>query len=355
VTYYIQKIAENYIRNLTDEPEQMIVHESYLQGLSNDEFKGGFLALQRLVRSLYIDIKNNPLDFGVPAIEIDEGNPKSKLDFTKSNTGFMRVPNLLYALGLTGRLSDDMNLSVNNEALFAAAKALKITKVKDLIEKVKDYGFEILGTNELTISYPDCRALTAGLKSMAEARAKCRPQDVEYFCLVMPQLLEKETIKKISFGFDALHKSLNETNKPIAQTLHGFALTGAKANINSILCGVRSNSWSCVYTGKKSKRVLMTISTRQESLNIKLNLENMNSYMDEVMEMPEDFREKIRTNGWGCSKETCNPRCAGGFVFEMGNVVYSKCRGGAFFFGNISANDVNNLKTLLECEMRREA
>lgn len=69
------------------------------------------------------------------------------------------------------------------------------------------------------------------------------------------------------------------------------------------------------------------------------------------MQMPEYIRENIRSNGDPCNRShQCFPKCAGGFAFEMDGVAYKTCRVSAFWFNNLSAQDIPYIKKLLELE-----
>ena len=352
--YYVQIIAENYLKNFAVLPDTITIHPCYLQGLTADSFEKGFRALHAYVEKIYADIAADPSAYGVPLIEAVE-NPQ-KNDYSKSSRGFNRVPNLLYALGAVGKLKNDLTLEISGDELDEAVKNLKITKAAAVLDAFVRHGLSADGYDKkirkgdkYVVSYPACHKFAAALKSMAEARQKCRSSDLEYFSLMQPELLEKENIKKVKYDFNAIRRALGDKRR-MAETLHMCVLTDANSKINSSISGVGSNSWSCTYTSSVNKRMLMTISTSQNDLNVKLNLENIGNYMENVMLMPHNFREKIRTNGWSCNTENCNPKCIGGYRFKMDNIEYNKCRGGAFMFHDVTEDELPYLSTLLGCE-----
>jgi len=47
------------------------------------------------------------------------------------------------------------------------------------------------------------------------------------------------------------------------------------------------NDWTCTYTSKKNKKVLMSLQVKQDKLYVKLNLQNINKYIPLVMNMPD--------------------------------------------------------------------
>ena len=359
--YDVQQIARNYMRNLPDGTETFKVHPMYLQGLLEEEFKDGYNALIQLKRDIYTGVITNPKDFGMPLIPIGSFH-----DYPKSHSKFLRVPRLLYAIGLVGVLGADMTLYVNGQEFLEAAKQLLITGTLDLLHQFTDYGFEIAGlsdkinsNDELIFSYPDCRALTVVLSSMAKA---CAPDTSRgamytnkgYFHVMSPHLFEFETPKNINCGIEYLYRCLNDQNRETAKALHDL-ITSKGHKLKTQLGGLMRNNWTFTYTGKKSKRVLMFLQTRQDNLIIKLNLENIDEYKNEIMQIPEHIREHIRNNGHKCDRtDRCLPKCMGGIVYSLDDVEYFTCRVSAFLFYNISAADLPYIKKLIELEMKRE-
>jgi len=340
----------------------MNVHPRFMHTLDAGEFHDGFLALMRLMRSLYTDVMNNPADFGMPLVDAVEENPTNTVHL-KSHEGFKRVPHILLILGAAGRLNADMTLSVSGKDLIAAAKNVKLVKMPEVLGKLTEYGFEIDGFtktikdgDELTIGYPDCRALITALKSMSDAQSVIGKGDLRrnnaYFYMMMPDILVSETVKEPKLRVGSMHNALNGNNRKIAEMFDECVGGKAKAAVKTM--GFMRNDWNSTYTGVKSKRVLMTLKAEQDDLNIKLNLEHIGEYMDAVNALPDNLRDRIINNSWNCNQANCNPKCAGGFAFVIDGTTHKKCRCGAFGFRNVSAGDAAHLKTLLEIEMRRE-
>ena len=362
--YYVQEIAKNYLRNLTSEPDLIDVHPHYLHGLDISEFTGGFLTLHRLVRSMYTDIISDPGDFGMPLIEAVDENPKS-VEYTKSHDGFKRVPHLLLILGAFGSVDVDLTLSIGGVDLIAAAKKMKIVKMPELLEKLTNYGFVVSGYvktvkdgDVLSVGYPDCRALIAALKSMAEAQRSIGKGKLEhsntFFYMMMPEILASQPATEPILRFENMYSALNAHNRDVAKVFDDCVVGKTKSKFKTL--DFMRNRWTGSYTGVKSKKALLTMRAEQDNLIVKLNLESINDYMGVVMGLPEQLRVDIRDNAWPCNKESCNPKCVGGFVFDMDGKTYNKCRGGAFSFTNVSDDDAAHLRTLLELEMaaRRE-
>ena len=360
--YYVQVIARNYLKKLPTQTETFNVHSMYLQGLTEDEFKNGYTALIEFLRDLYTDIVNNPVDFGMPLIEIPEGE-RPNSNCTKSHVALASIPRLLLAIGNAGTLETDMIIYLNGWELMKMAKQLQISNVAALLKLFADYGFEITGvskkisdTDEIRIGYPDCRTLTAALKSICEAQNKIGEiwyKGVEYFYMMMPQLIESET-PKIKFGVTDMFHFLSDDSHEIAKILHDFAMNHSRCKVLTNFSGGNShNIWSCIYTGKKTKKKIMMLKTRDDSLSAKLYLENINRYTDEIMQMPEHIRKQLCNPP--CNRaQWCLSRCVGGFEFEMEGIAYKICRVDGFWFRNLPTGDLPYVTKLLALEMKRE-
>jgi len=358
--YYAQIIAGNYLKNITAEPCSINVDGKFLHGLSIDEFAEGFVSLLALVRRLYSDIANNPADFGITLKEIEDIDAKTT-DYTNSNAGFLRVPNLLYILGLSSTLESNGALAVDCGSLLANAKALKITGLPILLAKLREYGFDVSDFGKspkagetLSVIYIDNRYLTVALKSMADALSELTKGDLrnsknDYFYMMHPALLEGESVKEPKLTIDSIYNILDEVQRGYADTLHKSVENVTKLSIRK--GQLMRNDWTCTYTNKKTKKVLMSLQVSQDKLSAKLNLQNINQYIPVVAEMPEKIQNVIVSGGWECG--SCNPRCSGGFAFEIDGKAYNKCHCGSFVFGDFSSEDIPFYQRLIEIEMKQ--
>ena len=359
--YFVQVIARNYLKKLPPQTPDFKVHPVYLQGLAEDEFKDGYAALIGFTRDLYTAIMHYPSDFGMPLIEIPEEKlPNSNC--AKSHAAFVSIPRLLLAIGNAGTLGTDMILYLNGGELKKKAKQLQILNTAALLKLLADYGFEITGISkkisnydEIKIGYPDCRPLTAALKSIAEAHSKIGKiwyKGVEYFYMLTPQLIESET-SKIKFEVEDVFHFLNEESRELAEILHAYAASRFYCKVETGFSGGNPhNIRRCTYTGKKTKKIIMVLKTRDDRLTVDLNLENTDEYRDEITEMLDYIHNKIRKSGWPCAK--CFKKCISGFVYEMDGTEYNICLEPAFQFYNTTAADLPYIKKLLELEIRRE-
>lgn len=355
--YYIQVIAQNYLKNVIDDPDSMKVHEKFLHGLEQKQFKEGFLTLLSLVRSLYADVARDPDSFGMLLKDMIDINAKNT-DYTNSNASFLRLPNLLFILGARAELQPDMTLTIDGGVLTSSAKELKITGLPLLLSKLREYGFEINGMEKtmktgdiITVSYTDNQALTTILKAMAEALLEMNNGDIKkqknYFYIMHCGILESEKVKEPKLTVESIYHALDPLRSESAAVLNESVDDVTKQVIR--MGGFMRNDWSCVYTRKDNKKVLMSLQINQEVLSVKLNLQHISKYMPLVAEQPEKIGESIRSNGWDCGH--CNSSCSGGFAFEMDGKAYNKCRCGSFVFEDITMEDVISCRKLLSQEL----
>ena len=360
MNYYVQGIATNYLKNVIDDPQSMKINSSFLYGIEKGQFQEGFIALLRLVRCLYADIAKDPSGFGMLLKENVIYDAKN-VEYTHSNASFIRVPHLLLILGIKGTLQADLSLILDGSSLLTTAKELKITGLQLLLIKLCEYGFKMDGfgkvvkdSDRVYISYPSNPYLLVALKAMAEATLLLNKGDFtkskNYFYMLHNGLLENETVKAPKLTEESIYHALDSEGRKIAAELHKTLAMLSKPTVR--MGGFMRNDWSCVYTGNKSKKVIMSLQICQDKLSAKLNLQHIGEYIGKIMHYPENIRETIGSSGWECLH--CRESCAGGFAFEMENKRYIKCRCGAFVFENLSAHELPYCKELLNNELAYE-
>jgi hypothetical protein len=356
--YYVQVIANNYLKNLVDEPSSMDVHKAFLHGLEEDEFQSGYCELLSTVRMMYSDIAADPKEFDMLLRQNTVPNVKN-VDYTQSHASFLRVPNLLFIIGCHGELQPDLSLVIAGNKLMGGAKELKITKVPTLLKKLIDYGFETEGMSKtiqaddmISVGFPQNRFLLPVLKSMSEAMAAINKNDLrktkDYFYMMDHRILENEIPKAPKLTIDYLYHVLDDDKRRVAKALNDFIAKYAKPAVR--MGGFSRNDWSCVYTLQANKKVIMSLGIEQENLSVKLNLANISRYADSLKQFPDEITETIKTSGWDCGH--CHDSCAGPFSFTYEGKAYNKCRCGSFIFDHIDKDTVHYCIELLEKEIQ---
>ncbi len=359
--YYVQVIANNYLKNIVDQPTRMNVHKSFLHGVDEDEFHSGFNELLSTVRLLYTDIVSEPKKFDMPLKQNTVTDAKNA-DYTQSHAGFLRVPNLLFLIGYQGELLTDMTITIAGNKLLSGAKDLKITKVQSLMNRLTDYGFEMDGISKnlhandmISISFPQNRFLIPALKSMSEAMATINHHDdrkpKNFFYMMDYRILENEKPKTPKLTVDYILHTLDKEQKEVAAILNDFIVRYAKPTVR--MGGFSRNDWSCVYNLNVSKKVILSLITCQDNLSVKLNLAHINRYIDSLMQYPEEIITAIKASGWECGR--CRDNCAGPFSFIYESKEYNKCRCGSFVFDHFNKDTIHCYIELLEKEIHAES
>ena len=359
--YYVQDIAENYLKNVVDPPVQLKVDKCYLYGADEEDLQSGYFELLSVIKSLYAGIASNPKEFDMLMKENAVPNAKNA-EYTQSHASFLRIPNLLLLLGYKGELQSDMTLTINGNVFLGSAKELKITKPQFLLKKLGDYGFEIEGASKsiqagdiLSVSYPQNRFVLAALTSMAESMMNILDHDLRkaknHFYIMDYRLLESEKPKEPKFTFDHLHHALTDEQKKFAEKFNQFIAPYAKPVIR--MGGLSRNDWACAYHLHSNKRIILSLIVNQDELSVKLNLEHIHQYIDSVQQYPKAIGEAIKFGGWDCGR--CHGNCAGAFVFEYEGKPYNKCRCGSFVFDHVKDDTIPYYIELLEKEMKAGA
>ena len=356
--YYVQHIAEIYQKNVCNTPPTK-VHDRFLYGLDMEQFTNGFTALAALMRQLFSEIARDPASFGMTLKEITDTNAKTSY-YTGSGASLLRVPNLLYILGAKSELQADMSLVIDGGVLADTAKQLKITGLPLLLSKLRECGFDVSdfgkapkAADRISVSYIDNRYLTVALKAMAEAlyelsKGDLRNSNNDYFYMMHGGLLENETVKEPKLTVDFIYHVLDPIRRSHAEALHKTVENATKQNIRKSLM---RNNWTNTYTNTKNKKVLMSLLIEQDELSVKLNLQNITMYAPLIKELPEKMQNVIFNGGWDCGRDNCNPRCSGGFAFEIDGKAYDKCHCGSFVFNRLTDEDVAYCQKLLEQEL----
>lgn len=358
--YYVQVIAGNYLKNIVDQPTRINVHKSFLHGLEEVDFQSGFCELLSVVRMIYSDIASEPEKFDM-LLKQNAVHDAKNTDYTQSHASFLRVPNLLFLIGLQGELQPDLTVIVTGNKLLSGAKEMKITKIQALLKRLTDYGFETDGISKtlhaddtVSIGFPQNRFLMPVLKSMSEAMAAINNFDFrkakDFFYMMDYRILENEKPKAPKPTVDYFLHALDEDKRRIAEEFNSFIVKYAKPAVR--MGGFSRNDWSCIYNLQVSKKVILSLNICQENLSVKLNLAHINRYVDSLNQYPEEITAAIKGSGWECGR--CRENCAGPFSFIYEGKTYHKCRCGSFVFDHINGDMVRWCIDLLKEEIQAE-
>ncbi len=118
----------------------------------------------------------------------------------------------------------------------------------------------------ITVSYIDNRALVVALKAMADALLELNKgnirQSKNYFYMMHSGILENEKVKEPKLTVESIYHAVDSEKARIAAALHEFVAGETRQTLR--MGGFMRNDWSCVYTSKKTKKVLMSFLVEQE-------------------------------------------------------------------------------------------
>jgi hypothetical protein len=355
--YYVQVIARNYLQNVVDQPDEIEVHPSFLFGTEVEDFVGGYNELLSTVKKIYADIQNDPKRFDMLLKEVTDIDSKAP-DYLQSHSSFLRVPNLLFLIGL-GDLQSDLSINLAGEKVTSVSKELKISKILALFNILSDFGFEVSGLNStikegdiINISFPQNRYLMVALKAISEAMFAISKHDYkkskDWFYMMDYHILKSEKPKEPKLTVDYIYHALDKEKSQIAKVFNDFISQYAKPAIR--MGGFSRNDWAGTYSLNTNKTVIMSLQVSQDKLSVKLNLNHINQYIDAVKDYPEDIINTIKTSGWSCV--SCRGNCAGPVLFEYESKKYNKCRCGCFLFEDIKKDNIEYCIELLKKELQ---
>ena len=335
--------ANKNLLGLTETFEGLSIHKNHLNGLAPDEFASGLNSLAATLKALYTGIANDPQSYAMKDADDLKGHVKNI--------------NFLLLLAQKGIIKGD-SLEIEGKTFAAALKDAKVTKPERYFQIYEPLGFSFSGlgkkieaSEKIITEFPDNKHLLNALKSMADAvgafSAINPNQGNIYFELLDPRVLENHPATEPKPTMEYIIPKLNINSGDVIKRFYEYIKPFAKCEIKGSL----EWYWTVTFILKSTKKVILSFKLDQESHKIKLNLANIGSYVEHVKELPAKMIDEIKNSGWGCNKENCNPKCAGGFKFDLNGVSYNKCRGGAFTFNNPDKNESELLLGLLKKEI----
>ena len=103
---------------------------------------------------------------------------------------------------------------------------------------------------------------------------------------------------------------------------------GSKRTIKAAKSGYLTS-----YTSPKTGKILLNYVFRKTGVKIRIYAQNVEKYDELLADIPDNMKKDIIKAG-DCKKLTggkCSSICTGGYIFQMDNVEYRKCKNMAFF------------------------
>ena len=136
-------------------------------------------------------------------------------------------------------------------------------------------------------------------------------------------------MEKVNYQFDDFLAEVNPDYKGFVTKVHeNLTQEGYKVKIESKKSGL-----SVSYSHPKTKRGMLSLLFRKDALMVRLYADNFSKYADFLNHLPESMEKEIG-KATKCSRlidpNACNPRCAGGYDFNIRDNHYQKCRMNCF-------------------------
>lgn len=353
----IKKITDFHKSVICGEvPETFELNHDFLYGLDQNDARNGLISFRRFLFSFFDYINENSEAFS-PVIKTVQ-----KKNGTEEKENFVLLRDLFQALlriGMESRIGDEngFKLYIDGGNLSESFHEARMTRIKDCLIHLTKLGFDFgeigdftkkaykLPTGKIIVSYhDDCNVLT-GLKIMAEANKIVHPSGASRptgqillrcdYSAIGGKRVKSASRKVLNvhlniddcLGFlpDKDKKAILEISSMLTE--NGYKYEGKMINLG----------FCFAYTSKKNGNVLMTIWADMDGCKIKVNADNINSYINVVKTFPSHILHTIKESGWDCAKKhdpnACNPKCKGGFKYTFDGVDYDKCRGGSFCLG----------------------
>ena len=316
--------AQNFLDHIIDVPDDMFVKPECLYGIDEDEFIDGLKALTNVLRGIYADIIQNP-------VELD-GSPR-------------RFVALLHTMVRCGELVDN-RVIVNKAQLSEKCKKLhaqnKITGANVLYKTLIAHGFEIEGFNGKTLdrkaetfalSFLDNNNLIPALYGYMKTVSlkKHAIISLNYF-LVTPKDKLPENFHSLWFA-----QYFNETEKEFFLRFHehlvkiGLIVDNADDYIPT--------SFRIGYKRKLKDSVsLARCFSNNGLLSVHLRLRKIDRYSKHLETLPEHIKQlfRVKSNCRHCSK---NCSYLNAWMFE--GIEYALCGFNQYFIiKNYDINDV---------------
>lgn len=344
--------AERNIACLTKDFSNISVDESYLQGLSKEDFISGMNGLSQIFMAMYVGMNKTPSQYAM------KNNDDVK--------GLVKNMNFVFLMAKIGVLNRHLELEIDGRSFASALKESRVTKPEIYFNVFEQLGFIATGLSNkietsdiIKIEYPDNRFVLPALKAMTkginEARSNVSSiaqgiyvnQGNEHFEFLDPRVIQKYP-SDMSLTIDYLLDNMDDDRRYLLMEVYELLKDHTKIKLE----GSNHHNWKGTFSLKANKRVLVTFHYRWDHFDVKLNLANLGDYVEETSSFPKTMIDEMINGGWECG--VCNPNCAKPFEFTLGGVHYKKCHCGSFIFSNPDKASSKMLLGLLKRELEIE-
>ncbi len=225
--YWIERWSQLRKKELMSYPDEFPINDVYKTTFTHEELKSGFKELHEIFSHCYDDILSNSADMLLPTYDMNEYDYFSKEARTSREESY-KYAKVFYVLGCSGELKQNDELCIQSDKLKEQCKALKITNIGALLNRLGNYGIiteglvngKIKSNSYITVSYPDNKSVITALYVLAvKANNTDRFKD---FCRLNYKLFESGW-DAVEYGCGVDHVSdvfHSEQDRKTAQLIH---------------------------------------------------------------------------------------------------------------------------------------
>lgn len=348
--YVVSKMALKRRSELSEPPEKLNIHESFLTTMNAEEFSSAFRAIHNFFYDLLTDITKDPVRFGLSDLEIEKmrGGQETSEALIAAGWPFY----LLLYLFACGKADNEV-FTVDVPSFRKANKGTKTVKhCENYLKIFSEYGFVFEGLNNykipnkaetFTIEFPDMPAVVDVLHFVTE---KCyKHMEFNGFALFFTwnyRLVTQARDEMVFEGHEILADGLKDkTEKEFVFLFHeamkenGF-ICKAVANHDGPMIRYFENEKQPIYLFEVAFNSITfngIMTTHGYSLNLKLRIRDAKPCLEYLEQCPETvkdmFRQDFRQPAPECvSKQYCDK--ALNYVYEGKNKWHCACYGASF-------------------------
>lgn len=330
--YWIERWSQLRKKELISYPDKFPVHDVYKTICTYEELKSGFEKLHEIFLQCYEDILCDPAGMMLPVYDVNEYGYFSK-EARKSREESYKYAKIFYALGYSGELKSNGELSVQADKLKEQCKILKITNIGVFLNKLDKYGIIVNGlvsgkiksNTEITVSCSDNKNVITALYILAvKSNNTDRFKD---FCRLNYKLFESDwdTIE-YGGGVDAVSDVLHsEQDRETAQLIHEELLKRNYCyNFQDWNEGPQIRYYKKESDRNRNTNASFWVTSMDTELKFYFRISNTEKALEYIKKCPESVIENFLISDNGCDNRTSG-KCASGISYQLGDKTIWRC------------------------------
>lgn len=358
--YYVQKQAEYYKRMIIPIAATFNVHSEFMFGLSQEEWVDEFKRFHTVMKSIYDDVCDDPISYGLPLYEAEKYHTHSK-EARESLASVWRIGNILYCLSMSGEIVNG-DLYVNIKKFDNMLSEMKVKNKAYIINSLIRQGFYFSnwdknkfseGSDQFVVSYPEASRFLAMLKGYC-TRASYSLKGTKgyvntHFYILNYRAMEEKTDTLPDLELTDFENLIGEENTKFFRAF----LEYIKKYDYSI--GIEEDIiYKATFFNHKGKdtgdyfRLTDYHYTQDGLLKLRLKLNNIEKYIHKC-QWPEAIKESL-LSATPCRhcKEECVMRLS--FVFDGVEKDACRCEGDVFSFFSPKIEHLHYYQKLFDFE-----